>query len=488
MKKTVLFLLLLSISAFADNSVTFDNHFFDKTLRIDYFHTGNSEKEIVAIDKIYDYDKWAGSTKTLLDPFKIGLFKIKVFDLKTNKLIYSKGFNSYFGEYQTTDEAINGVFQTYHETALIPFPKKSIKFVLERMDKMHKLIKVFETEINPERIMIAKPICNKNLKVFKSHYSGEPHNKVDIVIVAEGYTKSEMSKFKKDLKYYTDVFLKQKPYSETKNSFNISGIFLPSQDSGPSEPAHGLYKNTAIKTTFSSLGSYRYLLTKDNKALRDAASAIPYDAVFVMVNSQRYGGAGIYNFFCTFTSDNMWSDYVFLHEFGHSFSGLADEYYSSSTSYNDFYPKGIEPSEANITRLLNGKDNIKWKRLLTEGIEIPTPWNKKLYDKNDADYQKIRGELNNKIAELSKNKKNNEELKKIKKKSEKLSKEHKKWGDDFFKNSKYANKVGVFEGAGYSSEGIFRPSLDCIMFSIGKKPFCPVCSDQIEKMILSYCK
>jgi len=488
MKRIFLFLLVLNISVFATNNISFDHYFLDKTMRIDYFHTGNSNKEIVAIDKIYSYNKWAGNPATLLNPFKVGLFKIKVYDLKSNKLLFSKGFNSYFGEYQTTTEAINGIFQTYHETALIPFPKNSVKFVLERMDKKHNLIKIFESVINPKKITIAKPKKYKNISVVKSHISGNPHKKVDIVIVAEGYTKSQLGKFKKDLNHYTNLFLNQPPYSNTKDSFNISGVFIPSEESGTTEPTHGKFKNTAIGTTFNSLGSYRYLLTKDNKALRDVAGSTPYDAIFVMVNSTRYGGAGIYNFFCTFTTDNVWSDYVFLHEFGHSFSGLADEYYSSSTSYNDFYPKGVEPFEANITRLLNGKDNIKWKNLLTQDIEIPTPWDKKLFDKKDEDYQKIRKQINEKIAILSTKNNNPEELNKLKQLAVKLSKENKVWGDNFFKNSKYADKVGVFEGAGYSSTGIYRPALDCIMFSKGAKPFCPVCEAHIKKIINSYCQ
>jgi len=68
------------------------------------------------------------------------------------------------------------------------------------------------------------------------------------------------------------------------------------------------------------------LLTEDYCNLRDIAASVPYDAIYVMVNQPRYGGGGIYNLYCTFTADNPSSDYVFLHEFGHTFAGLADEY------------------------------------------------------------------------------------------------------------------------------------------------------------------
>jgi len=488
MKKLLYFCLLFVVVLPVKANVDFNKHFKDKTLRIDYFITGNSEKEIVAIDNIYEYDKWAGRTKNLIDPFKTGLYKIKVFSMPSGKLIYLYGFNTYFSEYQTTTKALNGIYETYHETALIPYPKGKVKFVIERTDRSHNSKPIFKTILDVEKLVVAKPLKDKDIVTTSVLNSGDSHYKVDIVILGEGYTKREKEKFLKDLNHFSNLFLNHKPYCDMKNRFNITGIFAPSKDSGPSEPTHGKFNNTAMSTTFNSLGSYRYLLTKNNKALRDIAGTVPYDAVFVMVNSARYGGAGIYNFFCTFTTDNIWSDYVFLHEFGHSFSGLADEYYSSSTSYNDFYKKGVEPFEANITRLLDGKENLKWKDLVTKGIEIPTPWRKKEYDKKDEQYQKVRRKLNREIAMLAKDGKNKEKLEKLKKEAETLSKNYKKWCDNFFKNSPFSNKVGAFEGAGYSSTGIYRPALDCIMFSRGIKDFCPVCEAHIKKVIESYCQ
>jgi len=221
--------------------------------------------------------------------------------------------------------------------------------------------------------------------------------------------------------------------------------------------------------------------------LRDIAAHVPYDALVIMVNHSRYGGGGIYNFFCTFTAHNQWSEYLLLHEFGHSFSGLADEYYSSSTAYNDFYPPGIEPTEPNITALLD-PTNLKWKQLLTQGIEIPTPWNKKEYDRIDSIYQKRRRELNDIITRLKKEHAPESQINAAQEEASAHSRKFASKMDNFLKKSKYAGKVGAFEGAGYSSKGLYRPMLDCIMFSKGKKPYCKVCEQAIIKIIEQYSK
>ena len=270
-----------------------------------------------------------------------------------------------------------------------------------------------------------------------------------------------------------------------KEDFNIYGVLKTSVDSGVDEPRADIYKNTVLNCTFNSLGSERYLLTEDNKTMRDLAGYVPYDAIYIMVNHKRYGGGGIYNLFCTFTTDNQFRNYLFLHEFGHSFTGLADEYYTSETSYNDFYPRGIEPLEANITALLNPPD-VKWKNLLTKGIEIPTPWEKADYDSMDYKWQKERRELNNHIAELKRNKAPEAEIKKAEEEYAQKDKAHSDEVDKYLQSSKYWNQVGAFEGAGYSSEGLYRPMLDCIMFSKGDKPFCKVCENAIKEMILYY--
>ena len=214
------------------------------------------------------------------------------------------------------------------------------------------------------------------------------------------------------------------------------------------------------------------------------ASHIPYDALMIMVNHSRYGGGGIYNLFSTFTTDNQWHEYLFLHEFGHSFAGLADEYYTSDVAYNEFFHIDVEPVEPNITALINNE--AKWEKILSEGIEIPTLWEKELFDSLDLKWQAERQALNDKIVELKKNKVSESEIFKAQEEYNLKDKEHSVDVDKFLHNSKYWGRVGAFEGAGYESKGLFRPMIDCLMFSKGNKPFCKVCENAIIRMMKSY--
>lgn len=463
--------------------ISFNDHFINQTMRIDYLHIGDATSELVTVDHIYQYGIWAGSLKNLIDEFNNGAYYYKVYDSVSSKLIFSRGFDSYFKEYQTSDGALRGIKRTYHESAIIPFPKNKIKFVLEKRDKQNNLNEVFSTEIDPADLYIIKDaVKDKTVKIYKNHFSGDSHTKVDVVILSDGYTASEQKKFEKDLKRFTNVFLSQEPYKSQKDKFNIYGVFKASEESGIDEPGANIYKNTTLGTTFYSLGSERYVLTEDNKTMRDLAAHVPYDAIYIMCNSARYGGGGIYNFYCTFTSDNQFSNYIFLHEFGHSFGGLADEYYTSDVAYNEFYPQGQEPVEPNITRLLD-ENNLKWKNLITPGIEIPTPWEKGNYDKMDYAWQKERREMNKHIAELKRNKTPQEEIDAAQNEYNIRDKSHSDEVDKYLMNSRYWNKVGAFEGAGYSAKGMYRSTLDCLMFSKGTKPFCNVCKEHVEKVI-----
>ena len=481
-----LFLFLFSFAQIAAQSVSFDEYFTDKTMRIDYYHTGEAKSEIVTPDHIYRYGIWAGNLVNLIDNFNNGTYYYKIFDESSRKLIYSKGFDSYFKEYQTSDPAIKGIKKTFRESALVPFPKNKIKFMIEKRDKKNKLKEIYSEVIDPSDIYILdEAVDTAGVTVYKEYNGGNHHKTVDVVILGEGYTKSEKSKFEKDLKHFTDLFLSQEPYKSLKDKFNLYGVYKASVESGCDNPGAGIYKNTLLSTTYYSLGSERYILTEDNKTMRDVAANVPYDAIYIMVNESRYGGGGIYNLYCTFVSDNQFSDYIFLHEFGHSFSGLADEYYTSDVAYNDFYPKGLEPVEPNITRLMT-KNNLKWKSLVTPGVEIPTPWEKESYDKFDLAWQKVRRELNEKIASLQRSKASENEIDKMKEQYNTLDKQHSDAVDSMLQHSKFWGKVGAFEGAGYSSKGMYRPMIDCIMFSKGAKPFCKVCEESIKKVIAHY--
>jgi hypothetical protein len=320
------------------------------------------------------------------------------------------------------------------------------------------------------------------VKVRRSLDNGDPHVHADVAIIGEGYTAKEEKKFWSDLERFTKVFFHQEPCKSQKDRFNVYGVFQASEESGCDEPRHGVFRNTTLGATFNSLGSERYLLTEDNKRLRDVAGQVPYDALYIMVNHHRYGGGGIYNFFCVYTADNQWSEYLMVHEFGHSFFGLADEYYTSATAYDDFYPKGYEPAEPNITSLLDPA-NVKWKDLLAHGIEVPTPWEKADYDTQDLAWQETRRSLNDRIAALRKGGAPEAEVKAAEAEYDTRDREHANAMHEYLSASKFAGKVGAFEGAGYAATGLYRPSVDCIMFTKAQKQFCPVCAAAMVEII-----
>ncbi len=480
---TMILLFVGVVSAHEDP--VFDDYFVDKTMRVDYFHTGDAKEEIITVDRVYKQGIWAGSKKHLIDRLNYGRYCIKIYDSSSGKLIFSKGFDSYFGEYKTTGKALEGIKRAYHESFLFPYPKEKVRFSFEARDKTNVLHPLFTQDINPSSVDILKENLDDDVKVFELWKGGDPHEKVDLAFIAEGYMRGEEAKLKADLHRFMEVFFKQEPYKSLKKEFNLYGVFKPSQESGCDEPRHGVFKNTAVNTTFNSLGSERYLLTEDNKSLRDIAAHVPYDTLVIMINQDRYGGGGIYNLFCTFTVDNQWHEYLFLHEFGHSFSGLADEYYTSSVAYNEFYPRGIEPVEPNITALLDPA-KLKWSQYVTPGIAIPTPWEKEEFDRMDNEYQKIRQQINEKIARMKREGASEKDILQAEEESERLSKQHADKMDAYLEKSVFAGKVGAFEGAGYSSEGLYRPMLDCIMFSKGAKPYCQVCEQAVIKVIEQY--
>jgi hypothetical protein len=463
---------------------TFEDLFHDETLRIDYNHTGNAAEEFVSVDQLWRQGAWAGSRTHLIDNLDLGRYYAKFHDVASGQLIWSRGFDSYFGEWQTTGPAGEGVLRTYHESVLAPLPKAPVDFTLESRDADGVLQEFFRVSIDPDSWTVRLDPAPAGIIIVDGFIGGDPHGCVDIAIVGEGYTAAEAAKFEADVKRFTEAMINHDPYNSHRHQINVRGVLLPSQESGCDEPSRGVHKRTALGCTFDSLGSERYMLTEDNRAMRDIAQAVPYDVLYIMVNHERYGGGGIYNLFCTFTSDNQWSEYVFLHEFGHSFAGLADEYYTSNVAYTDFYPPGQEPRERNITALLDPAD-LKWADLATDR-ERPTPWNKAVYDAMDIAYQQKRGSINDRIAELMRSGAPEDEITLVKAEGEKLSWDHQQEVDAWFAANPAAQIIGAFEGAGYSSEGLFRSQLDCIMFTKGVKPFCAACRRGIVEIIEKY--
>lgn len=487
MKAVLAALLALALVTSAAQAA-FDDHFHDRTLRIDYYHIGHVDMEEVTIDRMYDYGVWAGSLTNLVDRLDYGAYYHKIYDAASGELIYSRGFDSYFKEYVTSSPGRKKVTRTFHESAIVPVPRQKVFFALERRQKEGTLKEVFRTEIDPADVMIIRDEgADPAVMVVQSLDNGDPHTHADIAIIAEGYAAGDEKKFRDDLQRFTDTFFKQDPCMAYKDRFNVYGVFKPGAESGVDEPTHGQFRKSVVGCTFNSMGSERYILTEENRELRDIARHVPYDALYIMVNSHRYGGGGIYNFYCTFTTDSQWSEYLMVHEFGHSFFGLADEYYTSSTAYEDFYPAGYEPAEPNITAALD-PENIKWKHLMEKGMDVPTPWEKTDFDKIALEWGKIRKELNGRVAELRRTGASGDDVRKAEEKYARTDREYAERMHDYLRKSRWAGKVGVYQGAGYASEGLYRSEVDCIMFSKVTRRYCRVCEEAMVGIIDWYSK
>jgi hypothetical protein len=423
MKIKFLFLLLFSQSFFAQ--INFNEYFQDKTLRFDYFHSGNNTKEFFTFDEFSEEPFWAGSRDNLIDTLGYGNFIAKVFDAKSNKLIYSHGYSVLFQEWQTTDEA-KKISRTFTETIVLPYPKDSIRIELYKRDTKNIFQKEWEIAVNPKNYFIKK---DKKLKYKKVpvHYTGDPSDKLDIVFLAEGYTKEERDKFTKDSERFSNYLFTYSPFDKMYNRINIWAVEAFSDESGTDIPADSVWKNTLLNSSFYTFDSERYLMTKDYKKVRDIAANAPYEQIYILVNTSKYGGGAIYNYYNVVAADNEKSRQIFIHEFGHGLAGLADEYFTSEVAYQDFYPLDVEPWEPNITTLVNFKS--KWKNLVNNTISIPTPV-------EDAP----------------------------------------------------ENQIGAYEGAGYVAKGVYRSTPNSIMKSFTSDEFNEVSKKAIERVIKFYSK
>ncbi len=488
MKKSFISILIciLPLSLFSQSAIQFDDYFLDQTLRIDYYHIGDAKEEFITMDQLYRQGIWSGNPNHLFDPFHHGKYEIKVYDIASNRLIYSRGYATYFGEYATTSPAMQGVKRTFHETVLIPYPKKPVLLVFERRNRQNILEPLFQHRIDPSDYHINKENTDSGDLIYEALKNGHPHIKVDLAWIAEGYTAQEFDKFKQDVDRFMKALFEVAPYDRLKDRFNIYGVFRPSAESGVDQPREGIFKETSLNSSFNALDLDRYLLTEDTETLHDIAACVPYDALFILVNSSRYGGGGIYNFYGISTVDNELSLNVFIHEFGHSFAGLGDEYYTSEVAYNEFYPPGVEPTDPNITALLD-PENIKWKALLSPGIAIPTDWGKEEFEALQAELQKNRKEMREQLAQLEQSGAAKAKIEKVRlelqKKIDAANKKMDQWRQKYHH---LEDKVGAFEGAGYSAKGLYRPMMDCLMFGNRERKFCLVCQWAIQRMIEFY--
>ena len=456
------------IVAVNNGDVEFDSFFLNKTMRMDYFHTGNDSVEMFALDKVLSDREWGGSEKILIDNIGLGPYYFEVIDKDSKVLLYSRGFANIFGEWQTIPEAKES-WGTFHESLRFPWPKKPVTVIMKKRDAENKFSQIWTADIDPSSRQVNPSDRINTCRVNVIAENGPAREKLDIVILGDGYSSEEMDKFRNDATRLSGVLLSAEPFKSRSKDINIRSVETPAELSGVNKPHHGIFKRTPLSVSYSAFDSERYALAYDNKTIRDVASAVPYEFMVILINERTYGGGGIYNLYTTVAVDNMYSDYIMIHEMGHHMAGLADEYYTSSVSY-EMPDITIEPWETNVTALLD-KDNLKWKDMVTEGTPIPTPWNK---DEFDAFGYKIQRERDSIRANLLP-----ETV------MEGLFVRQENAENEFFAREQYNGKVGAFEGANYCQKGMYRSQLDCIMYT-RHKVFCEVCRRSIAEVIDQY--
>jgi len=412
-------LMLIGLSAFAQ----FDSVFYNKNLRLDYTHGGTATQEWVMLEQLSESPHWAGSKTQLIDNLRYGKYFFELLDPATDSVLYSRGYGSLFSEWQTTTEA-QQIARSFSETILMPFPKDSARLLIYSRNFNGNWDTVFKLKIDPDSYFI-KPAAAPKWPVMKVYGDNPPEKAVDIVILPDGYTMDELGKFIEDVNFFKESLFAFEPYASMRDKFNIHAVLAPSEQAGIAIPAEGIWPETVLSSHFYTFDSERYCMSYDNKSIRDLAGHVPYDQIYILANTTKYGGGGIYNFYALSTAGNQLSSKIIVHEFGHSFAGLGDEYFDSSTSYNDFYNLEVEPWEPNLTTLVDF--DSKWKDLLLPSTAIPT------------------------IA-----------------------------------NDSMTAVLGVYEGGGYVAKGMFRPKMDCLMHTFKGETFCEACNRAIIRMILFY--
>ncbi len=411
-------------AAFVQEPAAFDAYFEDAVLRVDIHHGIDAGNDLIVHDALIREPFYAGSKTRLINDMGIGNYRYDVRDSATGKLIFSESFSDLFEEWQSTDEAKSGVKKFFHESLRIPFPKNSVRLTITSRNKKGQTKTIYQATLNPLSNKILRENPRKDVSVKDIRVKRDPSKAVDILFIAEGYTSGEQDKFNTDVKKLNDFFLKYEPFQSMADRFNFRSAFIASPESGTDEPDKGLFARTALNSSFNTFDIARYLTTLDNRSLRDAAGSAYYDQIVIVTNSSRYGGAGFYNLYSIFTADMNYLDDVFIHEFGHQFGALGDEYEGGFT--DGYYDLTVEPWEPNLTIETN-RAKIKWGQRIDKKTPLPTP--------NDE---------------------------------------------------KFRDATGLFEGGGYVAKGIYRSQLHCIMRGFQTKNYCSACRDHLIRVIKFY--
>ena len=398
---------------------SFDRWFEEGTMRVDLVFTGTAEEHSYAFEALRKEPYFSGAKTQLVDPFDYGDHTFEVKDAATGTLIFSHTYCTLFREWLTTTEA-RTVRRAFSHVLRFPWPKQPVVVEIYDRDFPGAFQLAWTGNFDPGSIY-ADPTIPEPFETIDLEINGPPEKKVDILFLAEGYTLEEMDKFIDDARRSSDYIFSEEPFKSNREEFNIRAVKSAGSDSGTDIPGQGIWKNTVLNSSFYTFGIERYMTTPDYRSVCDVASNAHYDQLYILVNTDKYGGGGIYNFYSMSAADNAESRAVVIHEFGHAFAGLADEYFNSEVAYNDFFPLEVEPWNPNLTTLVDFES--KWKKMVKKGIPVPTP-----------------------------------------------------------PDSIYQQTVGVFEGGGYVTEGVFRPMIDCRMHT-NDAAFCPVCSRAIRQMI-----
>ncbi len=341
-----------------------------RTLRVDYFHTGNAAEEVFSLDRVVlEPLPWPGNPRRSVDDTNLGKYFFEVVDRKTNRVLYSRGFASVYGEWETTGEA-KTVRRTFSESLRFPAPEAPVQIVLKKRDAANAFREVWSLVLDPKDVFIDTAPPPSPGPLFEIQKAGDPADKVDFLILGDGYTATERGKFEKDARRLTEILFSVSPFKERRSDFNVWGLCPPTELSGISRPSTGVHRRSRVGATYDAFGVERYVLTFENRSFRDAASFAPYEFVEILTNSKTYGGGGIFGQYSTVAADSVWAPYVFVHEFGHHFAGLADEYFTSAVAYGPAPADRVEPWEPNATALLDPK-NLKWKRPRDSGDADP---------------------------------------------------------------------------------------------------------------------